>query len=215
VNLMSTTRTTRRYLTLSASVVLLAAAPGLVGVASATDSPSPKPATSNAQVTLSPDLVRAIESARSNYALLARGAMDNYRTVKHAIRAAMQLDSNLIALHAAKDAAKQALETASHAGTSTAVLQSAYDSARSAYDAAKAPYVVQEDKARSDLKVAIAAAQAGYSTTVTSAFATYAPNTTIPVNLLQASGRGHGFAFGHLHMGPGMNPGHSDARHGH
>lgn len=211
---MTTTHTTRRLLTLGATVALIATAPGLVGVASAHNNPSPTPATSNAQVTVSPELIKAIQGARDAFRVSAQTAMDTYRTAKTAIHTAMDADANLTALHAAKDAAKQAFVLAYKAGTSTPALQAAFDSAKaaldtasSAYDAAKAPYRAQEDAARNTLRVSIDAAKAVYVTAVKAAFATYAPTATIPANLLELSGKHHGYGFGHLMVKPGKGHG--------
>jgi hypothetical protein len=209
VTFMSTTRTARRIITISASAALIATAPGFIGVASANDTPSPKPASSHAQVTLSPTLVTAIQSARATFKTTARSATDTYRSAKSAIRTAMQSDANLTKLHADKDAAKQALEAAHKAGTATPALQSAYDTARSAFDAAKvayeaakAPYRAQETAASSALSASIDAAKAVYVSAVKAAFATYAPGVTVPDYLIQVSDRHHGFAFGHLNDKP-------------
>ena len=195
---MSTTRTARRLITLGASAALIITAPGFVGVAMAHDTPSPRPSSSTAQVTLTPALVTAIQAARDAFKVAARAAMDTYRNAKTAIRADMTADTSLAALHSAKDAARQALELAVKSGTSTPALQTAYDNAKAAYEAAKAPYKVREDAAQNSLKVAIDAAKVAYVAAVKTAFATIAPGMVVPANLLEVSDRHHGFAFGHL-----------------
>ena len=212
---MSTTRTARRIITLSASIALIATAPGLVGVASANDTPSPTVPASNAQMTLSPALVTAIQDARNAFKASARTSMDVYRTAKTAIHTAMEADANLASLHSAKDAAKQALRLAFAAGTSTPALQAAYDNAKGAYDIARATYAAQEDAARTALQASVDAAKVIYVAAVRAAFTTYAPTVAVPANLLEVSGRHHGFAFGHLDMKPGNGHagGHAKLHH--
>ena len=217
---MSTNRTARRIVTLSATVALVATAPGLVGIASANDTPSPTVGATHAQLTLAPALITAIQDARNAFKTTARAASDTYRTAKAAIRAAMDADTSLTQLHAAKDAARQALELALKAGTGTPALQTAYDNARTAYEAAKAPYRTQEDVARNNLRMAVDAAKAVYVAAVKAAFATYAPTAAIPANLLEVSGKHHGYAFGHLnampttsHAGGHMKPNHAASLH--
>ena len=206
---MSTTRTARRLITLSASAALIATAPGFVGVASANDTPSPRPAVSHGQSTLSPTLVAAIRTARATFKGTVRTATETYRTAKAAIRSAMAADAKLSELHAAKDAARQSLNAAMKAGTATPELQAAYTTAKAAFDAAKtaleaakAPYRAQETAARTTLTAAIDAAKADYATAVKAAFATYAPTMLVPANLLEVTGKHHGFAFGHLNVKP-------------
>jgi len=217
---MTTTRTAIRFVTLTASVALVATAPGLVGIASANDTPSPTAPATSTQVTLSPALVTAIQDARSAFKTTVRTASDTYRTAKAAIHAAEDADASLTQLHAAKDAARQALELAVKAGTSTPALQTAYDNAKAAYEAAKAPYTAQEKTARTNLQTAVDAAKAVYVTAVKTAFATYAPTMAIPANLLEVSGKHHGYAFGHLnempaasHAGGHMKPNHAASLH--
>jgi hypothetical protein len=198
---MSTTRTARRLITLSASVALIATAPGLVGIASANDNPSPSSTSTATHVTLSPELVKAVQDARSTFKTTVRSALDTYRTAKDAIRTAMAADTALTSLHVAKDAAKDVLHQAREAGTDTTGLQAAYDTAKTAYEAAKAPYKALEDAPKAALKTAVDAAKVAYVDTVTKALA--AAGMTVPANLLEVSGKHHGYAFGHLNMKPG------------
>jgi hypothetical protein len=198
---MSTTRTARRIITLSASVALIAAAPGLVGVASATDTPSPSPSASNAPLTVSPDLIKAIQSARDTYRTTTHAAKDAYKAAKKSMHVA--IERTLLAQHDALKASHDALRIAyATNATNSPELRAAYETLKTAYEAAKhtamAKWITDNGDARAALKTAIDAAQVIYSDAVKAAFKAWAPNMTIPAGLLEAPGKGHGYAFGHL-----------------
>jgi hypothetical protein len=197
---MSTTRTARRIITLSASVALIAAAPGLVGVASATDTPSPSPSASNAPLTVSPELIKAIQSARDAYRTTTHAAKDVYKAENGVMRDAIK--SLLQTQHDALKASHDALRIAHASNTETPQMRSDYEALKNAYetakDAATATWLANNKDPRVALKSAIDAARTTYSTAVTTAFATYAPTMKIPAGLLEAPGKGHGYAFGHL-----------------
>jgi hypothetical protein len=205
VNHMSTTtRTARRLITLSASVALIATAPGLVGVASATDNPAPSATASHVQVTLSPELVKAIQIARDAYKTTTRSAKDTYKVAKKAMHTA--IEASLATQHDALKVAHDALKAAHDAGTDTPEQRAAYEVLKAAYETAKDTAKVEWLKTNADPKIAlntaIEAARATYTAAVKAAFATYAPTATIPAGLLEAPGKGHGKAFDHLTMTP-------------
>lgn len=200
---MSTTRTARRFITLGATIALVASAPGLVGVASATDSPTPKP-TVNTQTTVSPDLIKAVQAARDAYKATTRTAKDVYKTAKRAMHAA--IEGPLATQHAAVEAAHDALKVAHKAGTDTPEMKANYEALKTAYKAAKHAATTTWLATNADPKIALDAAtttaRATYTAAIKAAFALYAPTMSIPAGLLQAPGKGHGYAFGHLNVKP-------------
>jgi hypothetical protein len=200
---MSTNRNARRFITLSATVALIACAPGLAGVASANDSPSPTP-TSTTQTTVSPDLIKAVQAARDAYKTTTHTAKDAYRVAKKAMHTA--IEATLATQHDALKAAHDALRIAHEAGTDTPEMRASYEALKSAYETAKhtaeTTWLASNADPRIALNTAITAAQGTYTAAIKSAFATYAPTMTIPAGLLQAPGKGHGNAFGHLNVKP-------------
>jgi hypothetical protein len=200
---MSTNRNARRFITLSATVALIACAPGLAGVASANDSPPPTP-TSTTQTTVSPDLLKAVQAARDAYKTTTHTAKDAYRVAKKAMHTA--IEASLATQHAALKAAHDALRIAHEAGTDTPEMRTSYEALKSAYETAKHAATTTWLATNTDPKIAfntaIKSAQDAYLVAVKAAFATYAPTMTIPAGLLHAPGKGHGNAFGHLNVKP-------------
>jgi hypothetical protein len=200
---MSTNRNARRFITLSASVALIACAPGLAGIASANDRPSPSP-TSTTQTTVSPDLIKAVQAARDTYRATTHTAKDAYKVAKKAMHAA--IETSLAAQHAALKASHDALRIAHEAGTDTPEMRASYEALKSAYETAEHAATTTWLATNADPKIAfntaIKAAHDAYTVAVKAAFATYAPTTSIPAGLLQAPGKGHGNAFGHLNVKP-------------
>jgi hypothetical protein len=149
---------------------------------------------------MSPDLVKAIQAARDAFKVTAGTAFNTYRTAKQAMHTA--IEATLKTQHDALNAARDALMVAHAAGTETSQQLADFKALKDAYHAAKDAATVTWLATNTDpkvaLKTAIDGARVTYTSAIKTAFAAFAPTTAIPNGLLEAPGKGHGYAYGHM-----------------
>jgi hypothetical protein len=198
---MTVSRTTRRIATAVAAAALVAGSPGLVGVASAHDNGGTGHGiVLSSELLANTPLVDAIRLARTTYRDAAKAAIGQFRTDMAGVRAA--IDAATQTQRATLKKAHDDYEAAREAGSDTTAQKSAFASAMAAYrDALMAARAAQQPTitaATGTAKAALAAAETVYVAAVNTAFATYAPGTTVPPGLLTPGfGRGMGHGMGH------------------
>ena len=197
-------RIVRSLAAVSASAVLLVAAPGFVGSASAHDGGSGSSSNDSGHVSssLPVELTTAVKTARTAYFTAAWQAKDAYRAAVMAIRTTMQNETapQLAAAQAAKKALDDAFANGADQATIDglkAALRTAVENYRNALITSKTAHAGEFATALTNAKNAVAAAGVVYTQAVTAAFATYAPGTPIPSGLLNPPGHDFGKSFGH------------------
>ena len=203
---MSITLTARRALTTAATLALLAAAPGLTGVASASDHHGESRGESTcsaSQLNLSIEQQKGVDAATIAYVTSVRSAKDALRTATATIRNTVMTDPTVVSTRASLLIAHDAYEAADDSASEPA-LKVAYENAKKAFrDAVQAARDANQasiDAAVTSYRTAVAAAETAYTAALTTVFGTEA---AIPAQLVNPHGHG---AFGH----------HSDdARNGH
>jgi hypothetical protein len=206
------TRTIRSLAAFAASIALLLAAPGFVGIAAAHDNGS-------GQSALAPELYSAVKTARFVYASDIRTARDAYRSSLVKIRTSIQTETaqQLKAVQDAKKAFDDAVATGKDQATVDALrdqLKTAIENYRKAIDDAKTAHQTDLANAQKVMVDAVTAAGSKYVKAVTDAFAKFAPGTTVTPGLLIPPGRvfqqGIGSLMGHsdqgLHLGATTRP---------
>jgi hypothetical protein len=193
---MSITLIARRTLTTAATLALLAAAPGLTGVASASDHHGSSHADSTcsaSQLTLSADQQKLVDAAIAGYDASVHSAKDALKLAMTGIRDKVMTDPTVMSTRATMIIAHDAYEAAEHT-TSEPTLELAYENAEQAYhDALKAARVANQTAAEAAItayRTAVTSAETAYTAALTIVFGT-AP---IPAQLVYPDGhdtRGH------------------------
>ena len=121
---MSITLTARRALTTAATLALLAAAPGLTGVASASDHHGESRGESTcsaSQLNLSIDQQKGVDAATTAYVTSVRSAKDALKASMVGIRSTVMADPAVVAARAALIAAHDAYEAAEDSSSEQAM----------------------------------------------------------------------------------------------
>jgi hypothetical protein len=188
---MSIILTARRVLTTAATLALLAAAPGLTGVASASDhhGTSHGESTCSAnQLVLSADQQKGVDSAVAAYDASVRSAKDALKSTMAGIRDKVMADPTVVSTRATMVTAHDAYEAAEHT-TSEPALELAYENAEKAYhDAlmtARTANQAAADAAVTAYRTARTAAATAYTAALTVVFGTAA---AIPAQLVYPDG---------------------------
>lgn len=194
---MSITLTARRVLTTAATLALLAAAPGLTGVASASDHHGTSHTDSScsaSQLALTTAQQSGVDAAIAGYNASVHSAKDTLKTTMAGIRDKVMADPTVVSTRATMISAHDAYEAAEHT-TSEPALELAYENAEKAYhDALKAARVANQAAAETAViayRTAVTSAETAYTTALTAVFGTAA---AIPAQLLYPDGhnaRGH------------------------
>jgi Asp/Glu/hydantoin racemase len=189
--IMSITLTARRVLTTAATLALLAAAPGLTGVASASDHHGTSHAESTcsaSQLVLTADQQKGVDAAIAGYDTAVRSAKDTMKSTMAGIRDKVMADPTVVSTRAVMITAHDAYEAAEHT-TSEPALELAYENAEKAYhDALKAARVVNQTAAETAVtayRTAVTSAETAYTAALTSVFGTAA---AIPAQLVYPDG---------------------------
>ena len=194
---MSITLIARRALTTAATLALLAAAPGLTGVASASDHHGESRGESTcsaSQLNLSVAQQTGVDAATTAYATSMRSAKDALKASMMGIRSTVMADPAVVAARTALIAAHDAYEAAEDSSSEQA-MELAYENAEQAYR-------VAVKSARTTSQAAVDAAVTAYRTSVTAAETAYTAALTIvfgsvtdiPAQLVDPDGhdsRGH------------------------
>lgn len=230
---MTTSRTVRRIVTLTASVALFATAPAGIAMAhengsgsSSNCGPSSNIARMNSVLAqgsfghwgkgdkelrgLTAAQVTAVQAARDAYLTSAKTIKEALKSALDAVRTSIRTE--LTPLHDAKDAARSAYVTAYKADADAATLadlKAKYEASEAAYKtAAKASmvkYQVQVDAATATAKDALATAATTYTDAIKAAFAP----ADAPAGLLTTPADRH-FGHGYGHVGFTNNGHHGD-----
>jgi hypothetical protein len=188
---MSITLIARRTLTTAATLALLAAAPGLTGVASASDhhgSSHTESTCSASQLTLSATQQSGVDAAVAAYDASVHSAKDALKLAMTGIRDKVMADPAVVATRATMITAHDAYEAAEHT-TSEPTLELAYENAEKAYhDALKAARVANQTAAETAItayRTAVTSAETAYTAALTLVFGTAA---AIPAQLVYPDG---------------------------
>jgi Asp/Glu/hydantoin racemase len=208
---MSITLTARRVLTTAATLALLAAAPGLAGVASASEHHGTSQAESTCsatQVVLSADQQKGVDAAIAGYDASVHSAKDTMKSTMAGIRDKVMADPTVVSTRATMITAHDAYEAAEHT-TSEPALELAYENAEKAYhDALKAARTANQTAAETAVtayRTAVTSAENAYTAALTLVFGTAA---AIPAQLVYPDGhdtRGY--------HGSDVRNGHSNRSH--
>jgi hypothetical protein len=194
---MSITLTARRALTTAATLALLAAAPGLTGVASASDDRGTSrdwSACSASQLVLSAPQQTGVDAAVAAYQASRLTAKSAFKASMMGIRSAIMADPAVVAARSALIAAHDAYEAAEDSSSEQA-LELAYENAEQAYrvatKAARTTSQAAVDAAVTAYRTSVAAAETAYTAALTIVFGSAA---AIPAQLVDPDGhdsRGH------------------------
>ena len=216
---MTHTRTTRRIVTATAAIALMASAPGFIGVASAHDhggNGSGGRDGLTSEQSANPEFAMAIQTARTTYKDATKAVKDQFRTDIAGVRTAIETATatQKAAVKTAHDAyenardANPAVDTTAQKAALDAAITAYKDALNTAKTAQQAVVTAAADKAKATLATALTT----YQTSITEAFATYAAGTTVPPGLL-TPGWAHGLGDGKwLNHGLGDKHGHSQGQ---